>query len=182
IVKIAAADRDRVGTLEVPVHAALASAGPVTLTALIAGGAVPPGDLSHPTIGSRVTSGSLHGYLEVYGSNLEGVQVRFEIAVDDSAPALLGSSMVAMRRAGNDRALFSQMMPVQLLPPGFYRLRAVVGPGVGASGAPATTLTRGFEVSGLPNESTPTGLYLPVERGALARPFSRTDALNATTL
>ena len=178
VVKLAAADGERVGTLEVPVHASLVTAGAaVTVSELIAGGAVPPGDLLHPTIGRQVTSGSLQGYLEAYGRDLGAIQVRFEIAAAAALPAIL-SAAVAARPAGDDRAIFSQIMRVHLLPPGRYRLRAVVSNG----GRSVKTLTRAFEIPAPASDVASGAVLLPVEFETLARPFRPSDALDPTTL
>jgi tetratricopeptide (TPR) repeat protein len=80
-------------------------------------------------------------------------------------------------------------MPVQELPPGQYRLRAMVIQG----NALLTTLGRTFEIA--PGEAISTSkaadvgtvastkpLYLPVEQADLARPFNREDALKPATL
>jgi hypothetical protein len=77
IVKIAVADGDRIGSLDLPVHAALLDLGQVKLTELMVGGPVPPVNLLRPSIGTRVSFGSLHGYLEAYGPEAASLGVRF---------------------------------------------------------------------------------------------------------
>ena len=177
VVKLAVADGDRVGSLEVPVHAALVDAGAVTLTELMAGGPVPPGDPLRPTIGSRVSFGSVHGYLEAYGADGGAMDVAFEIASDAAGPALLRAD-VAPRSAGDDRTLFSHMMRVQSLPNGAYVLRARVTTG----GRLVKTLTRAFDIAP-PRTAVAAAaadLFLPVDLGTLARPFwPRTGARSA---
>ncbi len=188
-VRIAAADGDRLGSLELPVHAALVNAGPFKLTELMAGGPVPPGNLSQPTIGDRVGFGSVHGYLEAYGGDVASLKVELEVAADDRSPALLTADAPG-RLAGDARAVFSQMMLVQSLPPGAYRLRAIVT----RNGTPVATLSRAFELgapapahtSATPPVSTApafaSSVALPVESKDLSSPFRRDDALRPSTL
>jgi VWFA-related protein len=178
VVKLAVADGDRVGSIEMPVHASLVDAGAVRLTELIVGDPLPPGDLPRPTMGSRVSSGGVHGYLEAYGTDSSALHVRFEVAAGDSDPALLGTD-VAPRPAGADRALFSQMMPVQLLPPGAYRLRARIA----AAGMPEKLLTRAFEIVPPPHAGAGSStVFLPVELEKVVPRFRPEDTLIPSTL
>ena len=75
-VKIAVADGDRIGSLDLPVHAALLDLGKVSLTELIAGGPMPPVNLLRPSVGTRVSYGTVHGYLEAYGPEAATLGVR----------------------------------------------------------------------------------------------------------
>ena len=188
VVKIAVADGDRIGSLDLPVHATLLDLGRVRLTELLAGGPLPPGNLLRPSIGTRVSFGTLHGYLEAYGPDAATLAVRFEIAAEDRGPAILAAD-VRGQLVGDERVMFSQMMLVQALPPGPYRLRAIVSQG----GALLTTLGRAFEIASADTVVASTGvnagavasttlLYLPVEQTDLARPFNRDDALKPATL
>ena len=186
-VKIAVADGDRIGSVDLPVHAALLDLGKVRLTELLAGGPVPPGNLLRPSVDTRVSFGTLHGYLEAYGPDAATLGVRFEVVAEDRGPAIL-SADVQGQLVGDERVMFSQMMLVQLLPPGSYRLRAIVSQG----NALLTTLGRAFEVApaaiiasnnveaGAVTSTAP--LYLPIEQTDLARPFNRDDALKPVTL
>jgi VWFA-related protein len=188
VVKLAVADDDRVGSVDLPVRASLLDLGGVKLTELIAGGPVPPVNLLRPSVGARVSFGTLHGYLEAYGPDAATLGVRFEVAADERGGALLGADVQGVV-VGEERVLFSQQMLVQELPPGSYRLRALVRQG----NTLLTSLVRAFEVgapaalasasSSAPAVSTPGApLYLPVEQKDLARPFAREDALNPATL
>jgi VWFA-related protein len=185
-IKIAVAEGDRIGSLELPVHAALVDAEGATLTEVMVGGPVPPGDLLHPTIGARVSFGTVHGYLEAYGADVASLKARFEIAADDRAPALV-SADVTGRSGGTARVLFSEMMNVQSLPPGTYQLRAIVSNG----NAPLKTLSRAFEVGPVANvadaslDAAPAiskDIFLPVDAQDLAPAFRRENALNAAAL
>jgi VWFA-related protein len=189
IVKLAVADGDRVGSVDIPVRASLLDLGRVKLTELIAGGPVPPVNLLRPSVGTRVSFGTLHGYLEAYGPDAATLGVRFEVAADERGPAILGVDVQGVL-VGDERVMFSQMVLVQSLPPGSYRLRALVRQG----NTLVTSLGRAFEIAApaeltsasspsVPAASAPgTPLYLPVEQKDLARPFAREDALKATIL
>jgi tetratricopeptide (TPR) repeat protein len=85
--------------------------------------------------------------------------------------------------------MFSQMMAVQALPPGSYRLRAMVRQG----NTLMTSLGRAFEIAAPatlaaaspngPAASAPGApFYLPVEQKDLARAFARDDSLKPTVL
>ena len=186
-VKIAVADGDRIGSLDFPVHASLLDLDRVQLTELLAGGPVPPINLLRPSVGTLVSFGSVHGYLEVYGPDAAALGVRFDVVAEERGPAIL-SADVRGQIVGNERVVFSQTINVNELPPGPYRLRALIVRG----NALLTTLGRAFEVgsgtavrtssagSGTTRPGTP--LYLPVVPADLARPFNREGALEAATL
>ena len=187
-VKIAVADGDRIGSLDLPVHASLLDLGKVQLTELIAGGPVPPVNLLRPSVGTVVSFGTVHGYLEAYGPDSATLGIRFDVAAEERGPAIL-SANVQGQIVGDERVVFSQTVLVQSLPPGSYRLRAIITQG----NTLLTTLGRAFEISGGtavrtsstggPTGTTPsTPLYLPVEQADLARAFNRDEALKAATL
>ena len=184
-VKLVAADGDHVGSLEIPLHARLVDAGAFRYTDLMAGGPVPPGDRLRPTIGSRVGFGTVHGYFEAYGPAADALAVTFEIAANDSDPALLTVDVPA-QKAGADRVLYSQMVVVQSLPPGAYRLRARIV----HAGVPLTTLVRAFELTSnaLPPATTAVvssvsrDLAIAVEAKDLTPAFRRDDVLKPETV
>jgi VWFA-related protein len=187
-VKIAVADGDRTGSLDLPVHASLLDLGKVQLTELIAGGPVPPVNLLRPSVGTAVSFGTVHGYLEAYGPDSTALGVRFDVAAEERGPAIL-SADVQGQIVGDERVVFSQTVLVQALPPGAYRLRAIITRG----NTLLTTLGRAFEISGSTAVRTSstggtgstaptTPLYLPVEQADLARTFNREEALKAATL
>ena len=64
-IKLAAADGDRLGSVEWTVHAGLLDLEGASSTDLVVGGPVLPIDLSHPTVDSQVATGTLHGYFEI---------------------------------------------------------------------------------------------------------------------
>jgi VWFA-related protein len=188
IVKLAVADGDRVGSVDVPIRASLLDLGRVKLTELIAGGPIPPVNLLRPSVGSRVSFGALHGYLEAYGPDAATLGVRFEVAADERGPAILGADVQGVL-VGEERVMFSQTMLVQALPPGTYRLRAMISQG----NTLVTSLGRAFEIAApaalagaspdRPLASAPGApLYLPVEQKDLARAFARDESLKPAVL
>ncbi len=186
--KFAAAEGDKVGSVEHPIHATLAEANGISFSDLTVGGPTEVGEILRPTIGYTVNFGSVHGYVEAYGAELDDLTAAFEIAADVNGPALLHVP-VRNRKAGSARSLFTEVIPVHQLPAGKYVLRATLLRGAKA----VKTLTRGFEVAppavlmasaeGLGAEkSADAELFLPVGDELLARPFRREEALKADTL
>jgi len=185
--KLAVAEGDRAGSVEHLVHAALPAANGLTLSELMVGGPIEVGELLTPTIGYQINFGAVHGYVETYGANPEGVTMEFEVATDPDAPALLNVD-VPIHQVTDSRAIFTKVMPTQALPPGKYVLRAILS----AGGASIKTLTRGFEVAppkvlltsaeGLGNVSVDAELFLPVDDGTMSPAFARDLAVEETTL
>jgi Flp pilus assembly protein TadD len=178
--KLAAAIGDKVGSVEHEFHAGLGGLGPLKLSDLTVGGPVPIDEPTAPTVDAVVRFGVVHGYLEVYGPGAPSATVRFEVAETDRSPALLTESVTG-RAVGDARAVFSRMVPVGKVPPGWYRLRAVL-----SSGGETTTLSRAFEVeaagrftrTGAAGDAgAPRELFLPVTVTELAPPFAASDAL-----
>jgi tetratricopeptide (TPR) repeat protein len=197
VLKIAVSDGVRVGSIEHPVHASLAGAGELKLSDLTAGGPVPSTSApARPTVDDTIYFGALHGYLEAYGDAAALTSVHYEIAADDSSPALLVDDAAA-RQVNERRASFSRLIATGALPPGRYQLRAVVT----VNGSPATTLTRAFDIARtdtgiVAGPATPAGaappadtvrtvsaidaateMFLPMEGSDLVSPFKVADAL-----
>ena len=78
--KLAAADGERVGSVEHRFNAKLAESGAVKLSELMTGGPTAIREFLSPTIGYTVSFGSVHGYIEAYGDQSEAVTVKYEIA------------------------------------------------------------------------------------------------------
>ena len=185
--KFAVADEDRVGTVEHHIHAGLVPAGPISLSELMVGGPVTSGDILRPTVGYTIAFGLVQGYLEAYAPSEDLPAVKFEIATSDQGEPLL-STDVAGVPGGRDRTIFSQTLPVRQLPPGTYKLRAVVS----SHDETIKNLTRSFEVSppavlmtsaAVPSASTTQAdIYLPVSDELLARKFDRGEAGRNETL
>jgi VWFA-related protein len=186
--KLAAVEGERVGTVEHTIHASLPSAGALTLSELMVGGPIDVGELLTPTIGYQITFGSVHGYIEAYGASSDGVTMEYEVAASADAPALLNVDVPA-RPAGDNRVIFTKVMPTNALPPGKYVLRAILS----EDGKSIKTLTRGFEIAapkvlltsaeGLGAEkSTDAELFLPVDDKAMTPAFHVEAVVDEATL
>lgn len=185
--KLGAVEGDRVGTVEHTIHAGLADANGISLSELMVGGPVEVGELLTPTIGYQVTFGTVHGYVEAYGQNTDGITMEYEIATAADAPALVNVD-VPPHPAGDTRVIFSRTIPVHQIPPGRYVLRAIVS----AGGRSVKTLTRGFEIAapkvlltsadGLGDAGTDVDLYLPIDDKVMAPIFRRDTAVESETL
>jgi len=186
--KVAAVEGDRVGTVEHIIHAALPKSEALTFSELMVGGPLTVGELLQPTIGYQVTFGSVHGYFETYGKSSSEISVEYEVGTDETSPALLNSD-VSPYPAGDERTIFSRVIPVHQLPPGKYMLRAIVS----VNNRSIKTLTRGFEIAkpkvlmsaadGLGgSDAGDTELFLPVDEQAIRPTFPRQDAIEPETL
>jgi VWFA-related protein len=179
--KMAVAEGERVGTVEHTIHAGLTDAPPLKLSELMVGGPTEVGELLKPTIGYEVTFGSVHGYVEAYGSASDSLTMEYEIAADAAAPALLNVD-VPPRPAGGSRTIFTRVMPIHQLPPGKYVLRAILS----SSGRSIKTLVRGFEIAppkvlmtsaeGLGATSVDAELFLPIDDTTMSPVFHRDEA------
>src|SRR5215831_14131233 len=187
-IKIAVADGDRIGSIDLPIRASLLDLGRVRLTELLAGGPTPPINLLRPSVGARISFGTIHGYLEAYGPDAATLGVKFEIAAEERGPAIL-SSDVRGAIVGEERVVFTQTMLVSALPPGSYRLRAMVMQGntlvtslgrVFEIGPPAGSGAKTIEAVAAAAPGAP--LYLPVEQRDLSRAFDRDAPLKPDTL
>lgn len=187
-IKLAVAEGDRIGSVEHMVHATLASVGDLSLSELMVGGPAESTELLRPTVGYTVNFGTVQGYLEAYGPQLDQLTATYEVATSAEGPALL-TAPVPSRTAGGGRALFSHMLSVAKLPPGEYFLRAKLT----AAGRPLKTLARRFEIAPPPVLMTSAAgagtvpsanadLFLPVDEAVLSRPFAREQALAPQTL
>jgi len=185
--KLAAAEGDRVGSVEHVIHAALPAASGLTLSELMVGGPLEVGDLLTPTIGYQINFGAVHGYLEAYGARTDGMTMEYEIATDADAPALLNTD-VPVHPINESRVIFTKVMPIHALPPGKYVLRAILS----SDGASIKTLTRGFEIAppkvlltsaeGLGNVSVDAELFLPIDDATMNPAFQRDAAVDEPTL
>jgi hypothetical protein len=186
--RLAAADGERAGSVEHRFTARLAEVEGVTLSELIAGGPITMREFLSPTVGYTVSFGSVHGYMEAYGDQVDAVTVKYEIANTADSAALIEAD-VPGRLFGDDRMIFTRVIPVRELPPGRYMLRAKVS----VAARPLETLTRPFEVAAfarseaLADVAEPpadpaepdasTDLFLPVDEQLFAPSFERDRAL-----
>jgi Flp pilus assembly protein TadD len=191
--RLAAADGDRVGSVERRFRAGLTEVKGVTLSTLIAGGPTAVREFLSPTVGYTVSFGSAHGYMEAYGDQVDAVTVKYEIANTADSAALIETD-VPGRLFGDDRMIFTRVIPVRELPSGRYVLRAKVS----MADRPLETLIRPFEVAGnarsdaLTSVAEPTAdpaesdaspnLFLPVDETLFAKTFERDRALTPEVL
>jgi hypothetical protein len=188
VLKLAMAEGDRVGTVEHEVHAALVDAQAAQLSELMVGGPPVVRQLDQPTIGNTVAFGGVHGYVEAYGSGVNDLKAKYEVATDADSPALLTADVTA-RPAGAERTIFSHVIAVRQLPPGKYVLRATISSEAGT----VKDLSRGFEIAeprvlmtSADNAgggfSAPPEVFLPVKETQFARPFRRDAAAHPATV
>jgi VWFA-related protein len=197
VLKLAAVEGGRMGSVEHRFRAALIeapAAAAVTLSDLIVGGPISGGEtFTRPTVDYLVRFGLVQGYMEAYGSRPAATSVTYEIARDDQSPSI-SATRVDGRLVNASRALFSTTLSTSALPPGAYRLRAVVS----VDGKQVATLSRPFAVESpaamasaapaadlAPNEvalDRRAEFFLPIEPGDLAPPFDVPDALRPDVL
>jgi hypothetical protein len=177
-VRIAVADGELIGSVEFPLRAGLMRSGNLEVTELMVGGPEPPGNPSQPVLGPEVRFGLVQGYLEAYGGEAGGLSATFEVVTSDAGPAVL-STTVPARRGGDERFIFSRVLPVNELPPGTYRLRSTLSAGN------ASVKSKPFEIAAArpaPDptadlKARPTPLFLTVSAADLGRPFDLEAAL-----
>lgn len=143
LLKLAATEGGRVGSVEHPIHAGLIDAGPLKLSELLIGGSGDATEYSRPAIGYDMRFGGIQGYLEAYG-DAEKLLVQYEVALTPDGPALL-SEVVPGRPAVDDAMIFSRILLTRDLPAGQYILRARLSYGP-PSGPPLKQITRPFRV------------------------------------
>jgi tetratricopeptide (TPR) repeat protein len=187
--KLAVMEGERVGSIEHPLKAVLPQApGNLTFSELMVGGPLEVGEILQPTISYQVSFGTVHGYVEAYGGKAEDLTVEYEVATDDKAPALVDVE-VPPHPARDGRVIFTRVIPVHQIPPGKYLLRAIFSRG----GNSVKTLTRAFEIAPpkvlmtsadgiVGNAAMDTGLFLPIEDGAMAPSFTPSSAVEKETL
>ena len=130
--KIAVVDeRGRRGSVEHSFRAALTAVGQVRATDLLIADDRTVSGSAAPIVGGEFTSGMVNGYIELYSDAtdvLKNTTVMFEVAQDAQGRALDGAAgrvQPATAEAPNRRALEGSI-PLALLPPGDYVVRAVV--------------------------------------------------------
>jgi VWFA-related protein len=130
--KVAVVDeRGRRGSVEHSFRATLTNVGEIRATDLLVADDRTASGSAAPIVGGELTSGMVNGYIEIYSDVadvLKNTTVMFEIAQDAQARALDGAAgrvQPATAEAPNRRALEGSI-PLALLPPGDYVVRAVV--------------------------------------------------------
>ena len=97
VVKIAASDGDRVGSIEHTFRAAVNEANGLTFSDLMVGGPIDARDLQQPTVSDLVSYGTVHGYIEVYGVAADRLSTKFELAATPTSPTLTDIDVPANR-------------------------------------------------------------------------------------
>ena len=130
--KIAVVDeRGRRGSVEHSFRAALTTIGEVRAADLLIADDRTASGSAAPVVAGEFTSGMVNGYIELYADAtdvLKNTTVMFEVAQDAQARALDGAAgrvQPATADAANRRALEGSI-PIALLPPGDYVVRAVI--------------------------------------------------------
>jgi len=186
--KLAATEGDLVGTVEHVVHATLAESDGVTFSELMVGGPIDPSLTLQPTVGHTIAFGLLHAYLEAYGPSARELTATYEIAAGLEGAAILDEE-VPVQPVGDDRAIFTTVLPVRQLPPGKYYLRASLS----SAGAPIKTMARAFDIAApavlmtaaeapAAGVAAPSEVFLPVQDQHFARVFRRDELTRGETL
>jgi tetratricopeptide (TPR) repeat protein len=175
MIRIAVVDADLVGSVEFPLRAEVARAGRLDVTQLVVGGPRPLSNPAQPTLGPEVRFGLVQGYFEAYGADAAGLAAAFDVVKADEGPAVL-SARAPGRRGGDDRFIFSTVMPVAELPAGAYRLRSTLD----AGGDPIVK-ARPFEIVRLP-PTADAPVFLTVSAADLGRPLDPGAALQPATI
>jgi len=140
-------DRSRRGSVEYSFKAALTQLGSVRATDILISDEKTGTGSAAPSVRGEVTSGAVTSYIEVYSDEsdlLKNTTVMFEVATDDKARALDGAAgrvQPGTADSPNRRALEGSI-PVSVLPPGDYTVRAVIT----TDGQKVGQVTRPFRV------------------------------------
>jgi len=126
----------RAGAVDLPLSAALASAGPLKFSTLVLGTAGPSGFA--PAM-QFTGPGPVMAYVELYGS-MAGAQLgaKLEIASTPTGPAISTVQPSGRGTSEPDKFLLTADLPIADLAPGDYVVRLIIG----VQGQPETTLTR----------------------------------------
>ena len=140
--KLAATDGSgRRGSVEHPVVARLASAEGLEVSDLLVADRPPQGNGTWRPAVEAVAEDALTAFVGVYSadrSRLRQTSVRFEVAADETSPALVSVDSKVQETKEADRSATEGRILLGLLPPGEYLARAVVL----MSGRPVTTVLR----------------------------------------
>ena len=181
------AEGDRVGTVEHPIHASLVEGAHSRLSELMVGGPA-TADLLRPTVGYRVSFGSVQGYVEAYGrdTNQLKVQYRDRTRAHGTATADRRSESQTRGRRADDLqpgAAGSSAASRQVLPARRRHRRQHAGEDLVA----AVRGRASCRADDIGNCDHPFGdragrLYLPIADEVLGRPFKREIATHSETL
>jgi VWFA-related protein len=179
-------DRGRKGSVEHTFRAALTSAGQLRATdLLIAERGQSESESVMPVVGRDLTSGTMHGYIELYSEApevLNNASVVFEVAQNAEARALDGAAgrVTPQKVASPNQRVIEGSIPIALLPPGEYVARAILS----LDGKKVAQVTRPLRIGRAvttPVKTATLGLRAPTSRGPI--PFaSRIEKFDRTAV
>jgi VWFA-related protein len=147
--KLAVVDgRGTRGSVEHVFRAQLASAGQVRVTDLLIGEQSASAGRVLPTVVGEFSTDVLHTYVELYSDAEEALKnttVEMEVSSSEEGRTIdhAAARLVALPGDGPGKRSAEAVVPIALLPPGDYVVRAVVSIG----GKPAGTVVRPFTIS-----------------------------------
>jgi tetratricopeptide (TPR) repeat protein len=171
-------DQDKRGTAEHTFRATLTPVGPVQATdLLISDAARPESGTPAPMGGTEITSGTMHGYIELYAEAadiLKSATVIFEVAQNEQGRALDGASGRAKPPAPEapNRRTIEGSIPLALLAPGEYVVRAVVNVDGRRVGQITRPLRVGRLMAATPKTTAPVSLRPATAIKAAPIPFT----------
>jgi tetratricopeptide (TPR) repeat protein len=177
-------ERGRRGSVEYTFNAAMTAAGDIRATdMLVADAKTETSQTVLPVVSAELTSGMMHGYLELYADAgiLDNASVLFEVAENDKARALDGAAGRILPAAPEtpNRRVVEGSIPLSLLPPGDYVARAVIT----VDGKRVGQVTRPIRVGRLaaPVRTTSAGIKT-LTRGSVVPFASRTERFDRSSV
>jgi VWFA-related protein len=174
--KLAAIDgTGRRGSVEHVAKAALVSAGGLELGDLLVGRPPAPGAVLRPSVDLKADAAGLTARVEMYGKDAERLgkaAVVLEVAEAETGPALLRLSVPSAEAPEGGRRVAQATLPLGLLPPGDYMVRAAVSVGE----KPVAGLRRPFHLAHVAGAALRSG-GIPIE--GLAPTIGRFDPADA---
>jgi len=155
--KIAVVDqKGRRGSVEHTFRAALTPVGQIKATDLLIADERTASGSAAPAVGSEFTSGMVNSYIELYADGadvLKNTTVIFEVAQNEQARALDGAAGKVQPPAPEtpNRRTVEGSVPLALLPPGDYVVRAVVS----SDGRKIGQVTRPFRIGRMVTPTKP---------------------------
>ncbi|HEU4928419.1 MAG TPA: VWA domain-containing protein [Candidatus Krumholzibacteria bacterium] len=146
--KVAVVDsRGTRGSVEHAFRAQLSSAGQVRVTDLLIGERSATAGRVLPTVAGEFSSDVVHGYIELYSDAEEALKdttVEMEVATSEEGRALdrAAARLLAQPAEGPGRRTAEAVLPIALLPPGDYVVRAIINIGGKRTGL----VTRPFSI------------------------------------
>jgi VWFA-related protein len=172
-------DRGKRGSVEHSFRAVLTPVGELKATDLLIADERTGSGGASPVVGGEFTSGMVNSYIELYADAAEALKnatVIFEVAVNDQSRALDGAAGRVQPASAEhpNRRIIEGSVPLALLPPGDYFVRAIVS----ADGRRLGQISRPFRVGRMatPAKPAPTASLRPIAaRSAPVSVASRVD-------